>query len=78
MRGDSPVLGTIRTFMDASKSYIQYWGEESGTWHSVVNLSKGRCRNRHKEFCREIFARCLEPGFGLVQAENLKKQLIAS
>ena len=72
------MLGTLRTFMSDDKAYIQRRDEEACRWVSVVNFSPRMCSWKHKEFCKDIWERLKQPGFGEEAAEARKNALVAN
>ena len=78
LHGHSEMLGAIKTYMGPDKAYVQYWDEAASRWVSVANLAKAATKGRHKEFCKEMWAKlCSDPVFGQEQANELKKQMLA-
>ena len=77
LRLQHPLFGPCQTYRGPDKAYIQYRDGATGRWLSVVNFSKGPCRDNHKDFCTKVFAAL--PGFGsMSSATEMKDQLIAA
>jgi hypothetical protein len=73
----SPTVGRIKTYMSDEKAYIIWHDVEAGRWPSVVNLTSAMCGKKHKQFCKDIFAKLQQPGFGTKEANLRKDELIS-